>query len=227
MTPSEASTKPVKTLTIVLSWIVTILIPLALTLTAVRLVFGTWYLTFEYNSPGFPVDYYGFSTQERLYWASNARDYLLNSAGIEFLGDLRFENGTAVYNERELGHMLDVKNVIQTMFKVWYGSLILLAGLGLWAWQGKWSQEYLRGVGRGGWLTVFLVGTIVVFALVSFGVFFVAFHNVFFDPGTWQFEFSDTLIRLFPQRFWRDIFLIVGGITVAVGLGLALVFRKR
>jgi integral membrane protein (TIGR01906 family) len=72
-----------------------------------------------------------------------------------------------------------------------------------------------------------LIGAIILFVLISFGILFVAFHNVFFQPGTWTFNFSDTLIRLFPQRFWRDLFLIVGGLTLVGGLGIALGFRNR
>jgi hypothetical protein len=60
--------------------------------------------------PGFPADRYGFTTADRLYWADIAVDYLVNTAGIEFLADLRFEDGSPVYNERELKHMVDVKN---------------------------------------------------------------------------------------------------------------------
>jgi integral membrane protein (TIGR01906 family) len=211
----------------VLSWLATFILPIALTLTATRLMFTPLYLRFEYNAPGFPADPYGFSTDERLKWSQYALDYLLNDAGIAYLSDLKFEDGQPIYNERELGHMLDVKNVVQVMFKVLWGSWIALVGLGMWAWFGKWWDEYRRGLGRGGWLTIFMVGGIVVFALLSFGVFFVAFHNVFFEPGTWTFNFSDTLIRLFPERFWRDIFLFVGGITLAGGLLFALAFRKR
>jgi uncharacterized membrane protein len=72
-----------------------------------------------------------------------------------------------------------------------------------------------------------LIGTILFFVVLSFGILFVAFHNVFFQPGTWTFNFSDTLIRLFPERFWRDVFLIVGGLTFFGGLLLAVIFRKN
>jgi len=72
-----------------------------------------------------------------------------------------------------------------------------------------------------------LIGAILLFVLLSFGILFVAFHNVFFQPGTWTFNFSDTLIRLFPERFWRDVFMIVGGLSFAGGLLLTLVFRNR
>jgi len=62
---------------------------------------------------------------------------------------------------------------------------------------------------------------------VSFGVLFVAFHNIFFASGTWLFEYTDTLIRLFPERFWRDIFIYVGLFSLATGLGLYFIFRNK
>jgi integral membrane protein (TIGR01906 family) len=211
----------------ILSLLVTVLIPVALVLTSVRLMFLNTYLQLEYNAKGFPADRYGFSTQDRLYWSMIARDYLLNSADISFLGDLRFQDDTSVYNQRELGHMVDVKNTVSAAFSVWYASLILLAGLGVWAWLGKWGRQYKRGLGRGGWLTVILLGSIILLVLLSFGILFVAFHNVFFDAGTWTFEFSDTLIRLFPERFWRDIFLAVGVLSAIGGLILGFLFGRQ
>jgi integral membrane protein (TIGR01906 family) len=211
----------------ILSWLVTLLAPVPLTLTAVRLLLTPLYVQNEYKMPGFPIDSYGFTTEERLYYGNNARQYLINSAGISYLGDLSFENGQPVYNARELSHMVDVKNTVTAALNVWYGSLIVLAVLGVWAWLGGWRKEYKRGLGRGGWLTVILLGTIVLLVMLSFGLVFVAFHNVFFAAGTWTFEYSDTLIRLFPERFWRDIFLLVGGLTLAGGLVLGLLFGRR
>jgi hypothetical protein len=34
------------------------------------------------------------------------------------------------------------------------------------------------------------------------------------------------LIRLFPERFWRDTFIAIGLLSLAGGLGLGLVFRR-
>jgi integral membrane protein (TIGR01906 family) len=211
----------------VLSYLVTLLVPVALVLTAVRLIMSPAFLRYEYNLAGFPPDRYGFTTQDRLYYGQIALDYLTNPAGIEFLGDLRFEDGSPVYNQRELDHMVDVKIAVRRALQVWMLSLLLLVGLAVWAWLGGWRDEYLQGLARGGWLTVILLGTIIVFVLFGFGVLFVAFHNVFFRPGTWMFEFSDTLIRLFPERFWRDIFILVGSASLAGGLALALLFRRK
>ncbi len=205
-----------------LGWIVTILVPIAIVLTGVRLMMTPAFLNVEYSMPGFPEDRYGFTKQDRLYWSRIALDYLLNAADISFLGDLRFEDGTPVYNERELKHMVDVQIALQITLLVWYFALGGLFALGVWAWRAEWAYEYRLGLARGGWLTVIFVSAIILLVLLSFGVFFVAFHNVFFEPGTWLFYYSDTLIRLFPERFWRDIFIYVGIFAFVVGLILGL-----
>jgi integral membrane protein (TIGR01906 family) len=71
-----------------------------------------------------------------------------------------------------------------------------------------------------------LLGAILLFVLFGFGVFFVGFHEVLFPAGSWTFEYSDTLIRLFPERFWRDVFTIVAILPLAGGLALILGLRR-
>jgi integral membrane protein (TIGR01906 family) len=211
----------------ILSWVVTILVPVVLVLTSVRLVMTPVFVYLEYQTPNFPADRYGFTLQDRLYWSRLALDYLLNDEGIEYLGDLQFPDGSLVYNERELKHMVDVKNVAQDALVIWYLTLGVTLILGVWAWFGGWWGNYYQGLGRGGWLTLILVGVTILLVLIGFGFFFVFFHDVFFDPGTWRFAFSDTLIRLFPERFWRDTFLAVGLLTGVGGLALAMVIRRK
>lgn len=217
-----------KTLTNILSWVVTLIVPVALALTGVRLMMTNTFLNVEYNLPGFPPDPYGFTTQDRLHWSRIAMDYLTNPEGISFLGDLRFPDGTPLYNERELEHMVDVKIAIGGTLTIWYLSLIGLALLAMWAWRSGWMDAYLGGMSRGGFLTALLVGAIIAFAVLSFRVLFVYFHNIFFEAGTWMFYYSDTLIRLFPERFWQDIFIYVGSIALVSGLVLGFgLWRKR
>ena len=211
----------------VAGWLVTLLTPIMIVLTVVRLLLNPGLLVFEYNTPGFPADSYGFTKDDRLYWGRFAVDYLVNEAGIEYLGDLRFEDGSPVYNERELSHMLDVKIVVQAALRVWLVSLAGMLLFALWAWRGQWLEPFKAALLRGGWLTIFLLGGVVAFVLISFGVIFVAFHEVFFAPGTWLFFYTDTLIRLFPERFWRDMFIYVGGLSVVGALVLILALRRR
>jgi uncharacterized protein DUF1461 len=220
-----------------LSWLVTLLIPLALIGLGLRVLLSPLFLKVEYNMPYFPPDEYGFTKEDRLRWAPYALDYLVNSEDISYLGDLKFEDGTPLYNERELSHMEDVKRVTQGALRVWYISLASLALLGGWAWFGRfastpqWWPDYRLGLMRGGWLMVGLAGTIGLIVLVGIALnpnvfwnFFAGFHSLFFEGDSWLFLYSDTLIRLFPIRFWQDAFLLAAVIAlgggVALGLGL-------
>ena len=224
-----------------LSWLVTILVPVVLVLTAVRLLITPAFVFIEYNTPNFPDDRYGFTKQDRLEYSNIALDYLLNDEGISYLADLHFPDGqtaplsscqfiddcTRMYNDRELKHMVDVKNVVTAALNVWYVGIIGLVGLGVWARFGGWWPQFRRGLGRGGWLTIAVLAGLLLFVLLAFGVLFVAFHNVFFESGTWTFLYSDTLIRLFPERFWRDTFLAVGLLAGGMGLILGWLFGRK
>jgi len=225
----------------VLGWIVTLLVPAALVLAVVRLLLTPAYLQFEYNTPNFPADRYGFTKEERLHWARLAITYLTNDADISFLADLRFPEGERVpepscqfmddcsrfYNERELRHMVDVKRVVKAALSIWYASLLGLLILGVWARRGDWWGIFRHGVSRGGRLTVILLGGIILFVMLAFSLIFVLFHQIFFQAGTWTFLYSDSLIRMFPERFWRDTFIVVGVLAGGAGLLVAYLFRQK
>ncbi len=225
---------------IFLSWLVTIIVPIALIGLGLRVLLTHLFLQVEYNMPYFPQDEFGFTKEDRLKWAPYALDYLSNSADISYLGDLKFEDGTPLYNERELSHMEDVKRVTQGALRVWYASLALLLLLGVWAWFGRsasapqWWQAYCLGLIRGGWSMVALavaIGAVVLVGILIdpnvFWNFFAGFHSLFFQGNTWIFLYSDTLIRLFPIRFWQDAFLWVAVITLGGGIALGLGLKPK
>jgi integral membrane protein (TIGR01906 family) len=202
----------------IVQWLLVILVPVILILLSVRFLLTPIFINLEYRMPNFPEDGYGFTMQERLQWSDIARDYLLNNAGIEFLGDLTFEDGSQLYNERELRHMLDVKIVVKAALGVLWASLTVVVLMGIWARRGDWWWDFRQALSRGGWLTVGLIVAVIAAIAINFNTFFVAFHRVFFEGDTWLFKFSDTLIRLFPVRFWQDAFISVAGISMVAGL---------
>ncbi len=210
-----------------LTWLITLLIPFALIFLGIRLLLTHVFLEVEYHLPGFPPDEYGFTLQDRLHWSRVSVDYLLNQARINFLGDLTFPDGTSLFNGRELHHMLDVKNVLQPAIEIGYFVWFFILAIGLWARWGGWWREYVGGVRRGGWLTVGLVGVIGIFASVSFWQFFMAFHSLFFSGDSWLFNYWDTLIRLFPIRFWQDTVIMLVSIALGGGLALGLGLRPK
>lgn len=214
---------------LLLSWMVALLVPLALIGLGLRILLTPLFYRLEYSMPYFPPDEYGFTKEDRLRWAPYAVDYLLNDENISYLGDLRFDDGTPLYNERELSHMDDVKLVSRGALRVWYGTLALLLLLGVWAWFGGWRQAYLLGLKRGGWLMVGLAVTVGLIVVVGIAVnpnvfwsFFAGFHSLFFEGDSWLFLYSDTLIRLFPIRFWQDAFLAAAVIALGGGVALGL-----
>ena len=211
-----------KTLSTLLSFLVTIFIPIFLLMLGVRILLTSAFPDVEYRMPGFPEDSYGFTQKERLEYSKIAIEYLVNDAGPEFLSDLTFDDGSPLYNEREVSHMVDVKVLVKFGLRLWAWATGLLVFLGGWAKLEQWWQAYLLGAKRGGWLTLFLVVVLGIAASINFWAFFEQFHHLFFTGDTWIFYYSDTLIRLFPMRFWSDAFLMEGIIVVGGALALAL-----
>jgi integral membrane protein (TIGR01906 family) len=215
-----------------LSYIIALLVPLALIGTALRILLSPIFINIEYRMPYFPADEYGFTQQDRLQWAPFALKYLVNNADISYLGDLKFEDGSPLYNERELSHMADVKNVVQGALRAWYISLAILIVLAVLAWYGQWLPDYISGLRRGG---MWMIGLATALGLIAgvgillnpeiFWQFFTLFHKIFFTGDSWLFYYSDTLIRLFPIRFWQDAFLWAA--ILALGGGAALAFGLR
>jgi len=212
----------------ILSFLVSLLTPLVLIGLALRILLTPVYFTIEYNLPYFPADEYGFTKADRLQWAPLAVEYLINSADISYLGDLKFEDGSPLYGERELNHMQDVKGVVQGALRVWYISFATLILLAILAVRGGWIPEYTNALQRGGWWMIGLAVSLGVIAGAGillnpdiFWVFFSWFHSLFFTGDSWLFYYSDTLIRLFPIRFWQDAFLAAAVIALGGGMGLA------
>ncbi len=78
-------------------------------------------------------------------------EYLVNNADISYLGDLKFEDGSPLYNERELNHMADVKNVVLRRIECLDISLVIvLILIAVLAYRGDWIPDYINGLRRGG-----------------------------------------------------------------------------
>jgi integral membrane protein (TIGR01906 family) len=201
------------------------LVPIFLIIFAVRMMTTPLFARVEYNMPNFPADPYGFTKAERLEYSKYAIRYLTNAAGIEYLGDLTFEDSTPLFNERELSHMLDVKNLFSVFFNVWYGITLLLGALLIWCRQsGRWHL-FRSALGIGGLVTIGIFLAFGLLVAIDFDWLFTQFHYVFFESDTWLFYDSDTLIRLFPLPFWRDAMIGILAITL-LGAGL-LIWQGR
>ena len=211
---------------ILIKVILTIAVPILLTIYSIRLVMSYQFFEFEYQRADFPIDFYGFTTEDRLMYAPYGINYLLNGEDIDYLGDLRLPLDKCwrpepnaidcpMYEDEALGHMEDVKVVTETTFLIAF--ILTLVTVGIFGMGYRFPVYRLairRGLTYGSMLTLSLIAIIVVLALTAWDFFFDTFHELFFEAGTWRFAFSDTLIRLFPERFWFDASITIGILTV-------------
>ena len=203
-----------------LKLLITLLIPVLVILSAVSVLATDQYLTFEYGKASFPPDEFGFSERQRFVLASTNIHYVRAHLPDDELSKQAM-NGAPVYNPREVSHMADVQSVFQSVMRVWQAVFIVLIILGLiLSYRGE-RRTLALAIQSGGILTSAIVLTIALLALFGWQFWFSTFHLFFFEPGSWLFSYSDTLIRLFPVEFWFDATLTISILSLTVGLFLA------
>lgn len=213
---------------VLLGAILTALYPILTVLIMVRLVMSPLFLQIEYNRPGFPDDYYGFTREDRLNYAPYALDYLINGEPLTYLSDLTFADGSPLYNERELEHMDDVQAVTRAAFLIaLVGVLIAIALVIYLARQSATRRTLYRALWRGAVITLVILASIIMLVVANWDRFFTLFHQLFFADGTWVFLYSDTLIRLFPEQFWFDAAITIGGLSGLLALITLLLTRRQ
>lgn len=191
--------------------------PVILLVLAVRAVASPLFLWVEYNRPGFPGDGYGFSTDDRMTYGSYAVDYLSNWAGPRYLGELVHRSGDRLFEDGEVSHMADVKLVILSAFGA--GVLLILLSLIAVVYLRRRSPGGVRrGLFAGSIITLVIIISLGVLAVLGWEQFFAQFHSVFFASGTWTFSLQDTLIRLFPAQFWVDGGIVIAGLVLLASL---------
>jgi integral membrane protein (TIGR01906 family) len=209
--------------------LVVVALPLALLAASLRVTTSHWLVLWEYGKPDFPPDPYGLTTPERIRLAQTCVDYLVTGADIELLASLETEEGPA-FNEKELQHMVDVKRVLWWLLGAVTGAgLVVVGGTATLASRRPTRPRAPAALLAGSLLTMGLLVAVGGLMLTQWNTFFTGFHELFFPPGTWTFPFSDTLIRLYPERFWIDVGTVIVGLLLAgaVGIGAAALLWKR
>ncbi|MHC6175747.1 TIGR01906 family membrane protein [Glutamicibacter sp. X7] len=193
--------------------VLSILFPLLALIAAVRLVATPLFLALAYGRPGFPSDAYGFTDEQRLTYGSYGVDFLNNFAGPEFLSGLKFSTGSTMFTDGEVQHMVDVKNL---MGMVYVGGAILavLAIICIVYLARRYAGGVRRSCFTGAILLLAVIAALAVAAVLGWNGFFSSFHALFFTEGTWTFNVTDTLIRLYPEQFWIDSAITVAALVV-------------
>jgi integral membrane protein (TIGR01906 family) len=212
-------------ITKVINCLLLLLIPILVILGSARLLATDTYLAFEYGKTSFPPDVYGFTSQQRFELASVNVHYVRAHLPDDALATQKLD-GTLIYNPREVSHMADVQSVFQVIVRVWQVAFVLLLFLGLILWATGEHRQFAAAIQSGGLFTSAMILTIALLAIFAWQSWFNIFHLFFFQPGSWLFSYSDTLIRLFPVKFWFDATLSISILSILVGLSLALIGRQ-
>ena len=217
-------------------WIATavfiIAVPLFLVLTNVRIA-ATEQSVYGYSFSQYDaVEVTGVDRAQLDDAAATLVDYFRTGEGDELLDIRVVVNGQeeALFNQREILHMRDVKDLMQLSFRAQEISFVFLVGyvvvVFLWARERALRQLAVQTIVAGA-ATVVLLGAAAVAVTLGFDRLFEQFHLLSFSNDLWRLNpATDRLIQMFPQGFWFDVTLgvgvltaIEGGLVAMLGLG--------
>ena len=126
-----------------------------------------------------------------------------------------------LFNEREVIHMRDVKQLFQFFFRLheFAFAYILTYVVGVYLWS---REQSLRRLARqaviAGVATAVALTLVAVAMLFGFDQIFVGFHLVSFSNDFWRLNpATDRLVQMFPLGFWFDVSIGVGVLTIVEG----------
>jgi integral membrane protein (TIGR01906 family) len=202
--------------------VIAVVTPPTLIANAMRLLATDTFVRNELGRDGFPPDSYGFTDEQREALALlGLRSIQAGSEGIVLLERATLPDGSPAFDERELSHMADVRALFVPIQR---GSLVVLLAIAVLALalaRTRLRAVVPRGLLAGALATLAVAILLVPVILLGFDGFFTRFHEMFFEGDTWRFSSTDTLIRIYPERFWEDVSALAAVITVGQALVLA------
>lgn len=209
---------------------IALLVPPLLAVGPTRVLANDWFVRFEYRRDGFPADPYGMTRAERTRLALIGLRSILPSEreGIGLLRQARLRDGRPAFRDKELRHMGDVRRIVGVLFPLQPALLGILAALA--AVGGRCRRALVRGLQLGAALTLAVAAVTAILVALDAVAFLDGFHTLFFEGESWRFAETDTLRRLFPDRFWSDTAVLLGAGAAgqaAVVLGAATLWLRR
>ena len=144
----------------------------------------------------------------------------------------------SVFNEREIEHMEDVRDLYKnTMLVRNLGALLcaVLFAVSIFIWRKERLRRLSKCFFAGGLIIALLVGALALWAGLDFNSFWETFHRVLFANDLWQLDPSTSvLINMVPAQFFYDLvmrivkmFALFVGIPMLLALGYQIYHRIR
>lgn len=219
-------------------WLFILCLPVLLLTASLGIMVNSQWL-YEYGFDKYNISQNtGLADSELEKVANGLVDYFNSNEDLVYLTVIKDGQPLALFNEREVAHIKDVKGLIWLDYRVLLGTgiYVLIYTFISICWLTKERLRQLAGAAVGGsGFTLGLILVLGIFALLDFDSFFLQFHLISFANDLWQLDpAKDYLIMLFPQGFWYDATLFCAGLTLALAAILAgvagdylLITRKR
>ena len=212
-----------KIIKIIVKWLFVICLPVMLLTASVTWVANSGWL-YRYGFEKYNV---GETTGLEKSELDKAADGLISyfKSGDELIDITVMKDGEPfqLFNEREIGHLKDVKALFQLVYWLLLGTLVYgIAYILVNLFVRKDKKGPAQGLLYGGGLTLVLIAVLGITIMVDFDSFFYRFHLISFANDLWMLNpATDYLIMLFPQGFWYDaaLFCVITTILGALILG--------
>jgi integral membrane protein (TIGR01906 family) len=197
-------------------------LPIALLTTNIRLLANAP-LTYRYAFDRYDAEAStGLSRADLDSTAGALRDYFNNGESAFYHPVTEGGLTQSVFNARETRHMQDVKSLFVTVNRAQEAStlyvLVYVVVFFIWAREGSVRQLATQTV-LGLVLGAVCIGAVGGFAAFGFDSAFNRFHEVVFSNNDWQLNpDTDHLVQMFPEPFWRDMTVFLGGMCAAEAL---------
>jgi integral membrane protein (TIGR01906 family) len=188
-----------------------------------RIVFNPWFIDFEYSKKDFPKDRWGLDDGYRKFLAKLGLEAVLSKEGLEEFAKAKLPDGRKAFRKKEIDHMKDVNKFLKFFFPVSYLSFLVWS-VGFFLSKKKSSYLIFSGI----WTMVFILTSGLL--IVSFyDKVFAFFHDTVFGEFTWRFRDNDTLLRIYPMKFWYDGTIVVIILSVMLSSFLVLLggFKRK
>lgn len=201
-------------------------VPLLLIGNAVHVLAHPWFVHAELGR--MRPDPYSISDSDRRRLADTALDSIVPfGGGDRVLRAARLPTGGQAFGPKERRHLHSVRGYVLGLYAIHAAGLLALAALLAVPRTRRLARD---GLAAGAVWTLALAAFVGVYVAVNPVSFLGGFHRFFFSGDSWRFADTETLRRLFPDAFWSDTALVLGGLAAAqavVLLAVALAVRRQ
>ena len=151
---------------------------------------------------------------------------------VDYFADRRESIAVDRFNEREIDHLRDVREVLHWLFltlNILVIVFLLLVIIIYFVDKKGFMQNVSWLLISGGSITIGLLVLLWFFSIFNFDALFSAMHATFFRQGTWIFDANDALVRIYQEGFFQDMLIRIAVNTVlwaAVILLIGLAMKK-